>query len=108
MPTDVTSEIGVFRSARLEEAAAEMPVIGARLRQAHAVNSNIDIRIVPLVDHVNGYAPRSVAWFCRRTFTPRDRVRQCWRRELAVRSALRNGQTSLLFTKGGPGLQLRL
>jgi putative ABC transport system permease protein len=47
---------------RFDEAAAEMQVIGARLRQAHEVNANVDIRIVPLLDIVIGEPTRRGMW----------------------------------------------
>jgi len=47
---------------RFEEAAVEMRMIAARLRQAHPVNANLDIRIVPLVNHVIGEDTRRGMW----------------------------------------------
>src|SRR5262249_4323277 len=47
---------------RFEEAAVEMRMIAARLRQAHPVNANLDIRIVPLVNHVIGEDTRPGMW----------------------------------------------
>jgi predicted permease len=45
-----------------EEAASEMRSIAARLREAHAVNENLDIRIIPLSDHLIGSRTRRGVW----------------------------------------------
>ena len=66
------------RGSRFEEARAEMAVIAARLREAHAVNRNIDVRIIPLVRSRGRQpdTPRHVARVCRGAVPARHRVRQ--------------------------------
>jgi predicted permease len=55
--------IGRLRpGVRIEDARTEMSVIAARLREAHAVNRNLDIRVIPIVDHVVGARPRRGVW----------------------------------------------
>jgi predicted permease len=50
------------RGVTFEEAQSEMRLIAARLREAHAVNANLDIRIIPLFDHVIGSRTRRGVW----------------------------------------------
>jgi putative ABC transport system permease protein len=47
---------------RLDEAAAEMRLIAARLR-AYPVNENLDVRLMPLLDHLVGPESRRGVWF---------------------------------------------
>lgn len=48
--------------ATLEQARAEMGVIAARLRDTHQVNRNLDVRIVPLFDHIVASRTRRGVW----------------------------------------------
>jgi predicted permease len=46
----------------LDDARAEMRVVGARLRAQHADNENFDVRVISLFDHVVGERTRSGVW----------------------------------------------
>ncbi len=55
--------LGRLRSGvTFDEAGAEMQVIAARLRETHAENRNLDIRVSPLIDRVVGSRIRRGMW----------------------------------------------
>ncbi len=51
------------RGVRIDDARAEMAVIARRLREAHDVNRNLDVRVIPLFDHVVGAGTSRGIWF---------------------------------------------
>ena len=61
--SDQFEVIGRLRpGVRIDEARAEMTAIARRLREAHDVNRNLDIRVTPLFDHVVGEAAIRGVW----------------------------------------------
>ena len=51
------------RGVRIDDARAEMAVIARRLRDEHDVNRNLDVRVIPLFDHVVGAGTSRGIWF---------------------------------------------
>jgi putative ABC transport system permease protein len=60
---DIIEVIGrLVPGVRFEDARSEMRLIAQRLRQSYAENANIDVRLVPLLDHVIGVRTRQGIW----------------------------------------------